>query len=106
MSTSFNSTSFFLSKWAEDKPEKKPRLRRIELDIVEDPSVREVCQGGNCSLFYDSDEQDYITAGACQRQSFCTETRILKDGLFVKTGNVSSTNKCVNYDHQLKMWAE
>lgn len=88
----------------EEESSKKPKLRRIELDIVEDPSVREVCQGKQCSLFYDEDASEYLTAGNCERDSFCTETRIIKDGLFLKKGTISSTNQCVNYDDQLNPW--
>ena len=100
----FSSTSFFLSKWAQEDKINNSGKSRIELDIVEDPSTREVCNGDNCSLFYDSVNDEYITTGKCTRNTFCTETRIMKDGFFVETGLISQTINCVNYNHQIKNW--
>ena len=81
-------------------------MRQIELDIVEDPSTREVCQGTSCSLYYDTSSTDYVTSGNCSRNSLCTETRIMKDSLYVRQGVISNTNKCVNYGTQLKDWSK
>jgi hypothetical protein len=104
MSSQF-STSFFLSQWAQEE-DKVPAAarRRIELDVVEDPHSREVCVGHNCSLYYNSDSEDYITMGKCARASLCTESRIIKDRLYIKDGNISRTVDCLNYEKQLLNW--
>lgn len=102
-SSQFYSTSFFLSQWAQDDNLDKKRSL-IELDIVEDPNTREVCSGSSCSLFFDSKSGDYVSTGKCNRGTLCTETRILKDGLFIQEGQISTTSQCVNFDIQLNRW--
>ena len=44
MATTFNSTSFLLQKWSNDDNKELSNMRRIELDIVEDNSAREVVE--------------------------------------------------------------
>lgn len=106
MTSTFNSTVFFLSKLGQEETKKRPGMRQIELDIVEDPHTRQVCQGASCNLYYNDHSTGYLTTGNCQRSSLCTETRILKDSLFLEQGNISNTTSCVNFDVQLKTWKE
>lgn len=104
-SSNFKSTSFYLSQWANNTEEKPVRTRKkIELEVVEDPSARKVCNGNSCSLYYDTKNSGYVPTGSCSRSTLCTETRIIKDSLFLKEGNVSNTLNSVHYDHQLHNW--
>lgn len=102
----FYSTSFYLSKWSSvSKSIKKPsRPNPIELDITNSKDTRKVCEGTQCTLFYDKSINTYQPLGSCQRSIFCTETRIIKDTLYVKQGEVSNTLDSINYENQLLNW--
>lgn len=104
MATTFSSTSFLLQKWSNEDESKLQNLRRIELDIVEDTSIREVCRGAKCSLFYDNNISDYVTMGECKKDILCTQTKIIKDSLFVTKGSHSITNDSMNFSTQLRNW--
>lgn len=104
--SNFQSTSFYLNQWSNKSLAKIEINRRdpILLDIVESTSTREVCKGDGCGLFYESDDQSYQTVGDCVRTTLCTETRILRDKVYVKTGSNSNTVNCISHPNQLKTW--
>ncbi|MHA2253197.1 MAG: hypothetical protein ACXAD7_22740 [Candidatus Kariarchaeaceae archaeon] len=105
-STQFRSSSFYLSQWAseEQSVQTPSRPDPIALDIVESQTTRQVCEGTNCSLYFDQAVDIYQTIGCCQRSTLCTEARILKDKLYVKKGSVSNTIHSVNHENQLLNW--
>ncbi|MCE7735303.1 MAG: hypothetical protein GPJ54_10525 [Candidatus Heimdallarchaeota archaeon] len=105
MST-FRSTSFYLAQWA-NKTEKAPEAVRkspLLLDIVQSTDTREVCKGEQCALYHNSKTNSYENFGGCVRKSLCTETRIIKDAYFLKTGSVSATLNSISHPKQLKNW--
>ena len=104
MAITFSSTSFLLQKWSNNADKKLSNMRRIELDIVEDKSTREVCRGSNCSLFYDNKSNEYMTMGNCKKNILCTQTKMIKDSLFLTTGVHSITNESMNFSEQLSNW--
>ena len=105
MST-FRSTSFYLAQWA-NKTEKAPEAvikSPLFLDIVESVDTREVCKGDQCALYYNEKSQSYENFGDCVRKSLCTETRIVRDIYFLKTGSISATLNSISHPNQLKNW--
>ncbi|MDH5401305.1 MAG: hypothetical protein OEY49_02340 [Candidatus Heimdallarchaeota archaeon] len=106
MAVTFHSTSFYLSRWTEEKKEQEqPReLVQIQNDYAEKPDMRKVCSGYGCVLYYETSISQYRSEGNCKRNSLCTEVRILKDNLFVEKGSVSNTIHAINFEKQLKTW--
>ena len=93
MATTFSSTSFLLQN-GQMRIIENSNMRRIELDIVDDNTSREVCRGSNCSLFYDNKSNDYLTMGNCKKEKLCTKINFIKDSIFISKGIQSST--CIN----------
>ena len=103
---SFRSTSFYLSQWA-SKEEKTPEIVRqkpLLLDIVESTDTREVCKGQCCALYYNIKTKEYENFGNCERKTLCTESRIIRDAYFIKTGSVAETQNSINHADQLNNW--
>ncbi|MHA2032100.1 MAG: hypothetical protein ACW99A_13745 [Candidatus Kariarchaeaceae archaeon] len=105
MST-FRSTSFYLSQWANktEEPPEPVKKSPILLDIVESEETREVCQGDQCALYYNQETATYENFGGCVRDSLCTEMRIVRDAYFLKTGSVAETLNSINHPDQLNNW--
>ena len=106
MMASFRSTSFYLSQWAnkEDEPPESVRMKPLLLDIVESTDTREVCKGQMCALYYNMKSKEYESFGNCIRKTLCTETRIIRDAYFIKTGSVAETLNSINHADQLNNW--
>jgi hypothetical protein len=102
----FRSSSFYFAQWAsEERKLREPsRPDPKELDVVESTTSRQVCEGSQCSLFFDQIDETYQPLGACDRGTLCTEARILKDLYYVRTGSISATNGGINYESQLLNW--
>lgn len=64
-------------QWAiQETPKNKPEIKRpFYLHEQE-----KICNGkdGQCELYYDHQEKSYNPNGICQRDTFCTELRIIK----------------------------
>ena len=103
---SFRSTSFYLSQWAnkDDGPPETVKHKPLLLDIVESTDTREVCKGECCALYYNMKTNDYENFGNCSRKTLCTETRIIRDAYFIKTGSVAETLNSINHADQLNTW--
>lgn len=102
----FQSTAFYLAQWA-NKEQEKPEIvakSPVLLDIVENEDTRQVCKGDNCALYYNRESKDYENIGSCKRNTLCTETRILRDAYYIKTGSNSTALNCINHPKQLKSW--
>jgi len=102
----FQSTSFYLAQWAnKSAPVPNPNKRDpVLIDIVENHTSRRICVGNTCGLYYESKDKMYQTVGDCKRNTLCTEMRIIKDKLYLKSGSESNTAKCIDYPSQLKSW--
>lgn len=97
-----HSLTFLISQWSSNNNEEpiEPSLEWKE-DLTK---LRNVCCGKNCRLDYDNDQLIYKPSGSCSRSTFCTETKIMKDSLFLKEGQVSETINSINFGIQLKTW--
>lgn len=104
MASNFNSTMFMLQKWSNEDNRKFDTVRTIELDIVNDNTSREVCRGADCSLFYDNENNDYLTMGNCKKENLCTKINFIKDSIFISKGIQSSTCESLNFSKHLKNW--
>ena len=102
----FESTSFYLARWAEKAKETPEPVKKTQmiLDIVQNNDIRLVCKGTDCALYYNQGNGNYENFGSCTRKTFCTETRIMKDAYYLKTGSVASTLNSINHPEQLKNW--
>ncbi len=104
--SSFRSTSFYLAQWAnkEEEPPETVRQKPLLLDIVESTDTREVCKGSVCALYYNMKTKEYENFGNCVRKTLCTETRIVRDAYFIKTGSVAETLNSISHADQLNNW--
>lgn len=108
MMSTFRSTSFYLSQWANKTEEAPEAVRKspLLLDIVESTETRKVCKGDCCALYYNNKTNTYENFGGCTRASLCTETRIIRDAYFLKTGSVAETLNSISHPNQLNNWDE
>ncbi len=97
--SAFKSTSFYLSVWT-----KKENTDQNE-SFSDDPDLRRICKGNNCSLGYNPRTKSYVTSGKCLRSNFCTELRIIKDEAYLKSGKSSNCLGSINFNRDLKEWA-
>ena len=79
------SPRFFFSSW-------KAEGHNGENLETRDQTHRVVCQGINneCKLSFDPRKEKYLCEGACRRNTFCTELRILKDVAIRKEGRTEN----------------
>ena len=102
----FQSTAFYLSQWA-NKTQEEPDLIKQSpaiLDIVESDVTRQVCKGEKCALYYNQESKEYENIGGCKRNTLCTESRIMRDAYFIKTGYNSTALSSIDHPQQLKSW--
>ena len=101
--SAFKSTSFYLSVWTkkEISDQNGPYSNQDPSDI----DLRMICNGKNCSLGYNPRSNAYVTSGKCLRSNFCTELRIIKDEVYLRSGRASNCLGSINFNRDLKEWA-
>lgn len=100
--SAFKSTSFYLSVWT--KNENSDQNGLFSEQASDDIDLRMICNGKNCSLGYNPRSKTYVTSGKCLRSNFCTELRIIKDEVYLKSGISSHCLGSIDFNRDLKEW--
>ncbi len=101
--SAFKSTSFYLSVWTKNETSDENESHGSQSSS--ETGLRMICNGSNCSLGYNPRSKSYVTSGKCLRSNFCTELRIIKDEVYLKSGKSSNCLSSINYSRDLKEWA-